>query len=87
MAGKKVLVTVVNRSLDADLETVIQLSEARAASVSAKVMSAADPRAANSFAVPSGVASKRAKVEAVEGGTIVHVFPRHSLTSLTITLE
>jgi alpha-N-arabinofuranosidase len=87
MAGKKVLVTVVNRSLDADLETVIQLREARAASVSAKVMSAADPRAANSFAVPSGVASKRAKVEAVEGGTIVHVFPRHSLTSLTITLE
>ncbi len=87
MAGKKVLVTVVNRSLDTDLETAIQLREFRAASVSAKVMAAPDPRATNSFAVPSGVASKRTKVDAVEGGTIVHVFPRHSLTALTITLE
>ena len=87
MAGKKVLVTAANRSLDTDLETVIQLRESRIASVTAKVMAAADPHAANSFAVPSAVAAKRTKVEAVEGGTIIHVFPRHSLTALTITLE
>ena len=87
MAGKKVLLTVANRSIDTDLETVIQLRESRIASVTAKVMAAGDPHAANSFAVPSAVASKRSKVEAVEGGTVIHVFPRHSLTALTITLE
>ncbi len=87
LVGKKILLTVVNRSLDADLETMIQVRELRVASVSAKVMAAADPHEANSFAVPSAVTSRRTKVEAVEGGGIVHVFPRHSLTSLTITLE
>jgi alpha-N-arabinofuranosidase len=87
MSGRKVLLTVVNRSLNTDLETMVQLRESRVASVSAKVMTAPDPHAVNSFAVPSGVASKRTRVEAFEGANIVHVFPRHSLTSLTITLE
>ncbi len=87
MSGKKVLLTVANRSLDTDLETVVNLHESRVASVSAKVMAAADPRASNTFAVPSAVASKRTKSDSVEGGTVIHSFPRHSLTALTITLE
>ena len=87
MAGKKVLLTVANRSLDTDLETVVSLREHRVASVSVKAMAAADPHAANSLAAPSAVTSRRAKADAVEGGAVIHTFPRHSLTALTITLD
>ena len=87
LSGRKVALTVVNRSVDSDIEALIQLRECRVASVSAKVMTGATPKAENTFAVPSAVTAKRTKSEAAEDGTVVHVFPRHSLTSLTITLE
>ncbi len=87
LSGRKLHLTVVNRSLGEDLETPITLNGAKAASVSAKILSAPVPNAMNSFETPSAVTAKRTKSELREDGSLVHVFPRHSMTALTITLQ
>ena len=45
------------------------------------------PNAMNSFEPPSTVTAKREKSELREDGSLVQVFPRHSMTALTITFQ
>lgn len=86
LSGKKLLLTVINKSRENPLETTIELREAVGASVSGKVLHASGPEAVNSFDAPSCVAPRRIRLEPPQNG-LVHVFPPHSLTALSITLE
>ncbi len=84
--GGKILLSIVNQTLNDDLEVAIRLSEAKIAAVAGRVLEASGPREHNTFKNPKAVEPKRVKAEAVKGG-LVHVFPRHSLTALTLTIE
>lgn len=86
LSGRKVLLTVINKSLDQAAETRVVFREARVATVTGKVLHAAGPREENSISAPSRVSSRRIRAEIQDGG-LVHVFPPHSLTALSITLE
>lgn len=86
LSGKKALLTVVNKSLEQPLETRISFREARPATVTGRVLQAAGPREENSFEAPSRISARRVRVEPCAEG-LVHVFPPHSLTALSITLE
>ena len=78
--------TVVNKSLDQAMETRIILGETRPAAITGKVLQAAGPREENNFEAPSRISARRTRVEPCSGD-LVHVFPPHSLTALSITLE
>ena len=86
LSGKKMALTVVNKSVDRAIETRIVLREARPASVTGRVLQASSPRDENSFDMPSRISARRVRVEPVSED-FVHVFPPHSLTALSITLE
>ncbi len=85
-SGNKVFLSVVNQTLDKDIEAVVQITDGRIASVSGKVLHADDPRDTNSFEHPKRITPKRLKVEAGPEG-VSHVFQAHSFTTLTCTLE
>jgi alpha-L-arabinofuranosidase len=85
-SGSKILISVVNQSLDQDLETVIQLSEVKVGTVTGRVLTAKDPHEHNNFKHPKTVEPKRFKIDPVKG-ELTHVFPRHSFTALVLTLE
>ena len=86
LSGKKMALTVVNKSLDQAMETRIILGETRPAAITGKVLQAAGPREENNFEAPSRISARRTRVEPCSGD-LVHVFPPHSLTALSITLE
>lgn len=86
LSGKKMLLTVVNKSREHAIETRIALREAAAASVSGRVLHAAAPEEVNSFDAPSRVVPRRVRLESRQDG-LFHVFPPHSFTALSITLE
>ena len=75
----------INQTLDQDIETAIELREAKIGAVSGKVLHSHDPRDHNSLDTPKAVTPKRLKLGEVKG-ELVHRFPAHSFTSLTITL-
>ena len=83
--GGKLLMTVSNQSVDQGIETAIELREAQIASVTGRVLHSEDPRDCNSFQAPKTVIPRRLKLTPV-AGALVHVFPAHSFTALSITL-
>ncbi|MCP4641171.1 MAG: alpha-N-arabinofuranosidase [bacterium] len=85
-SGRKVFVTVANQTVDQDVEARIDLRDARVKSAAGKQLHSADPRDVNTFDAPRTIAPKRLKLEPVDGG-LVHVFPAHSFTGLSLTLE
>lgn len=85
LAGRKVLVTVANQTVDQDIEARITLSAARIGGIVGRVLHASSPRDVNGFDAPKTVFPKRLKLES-SGEEIVHVFPAHSFTSLSIAL-
>ncbi len=86
MSGKKVHLTVVNRSLTESVETHIEMREGNIATVSGKVLHSEDPRSVNSFKTPSHVTSRRIR-PGLSDKEPVHIFPPNSFTALTFTLE
>ncbi len=85
LSGKKVFLTVVNQSIDQDVEATLELRGASPANISGKVLHAEDPRAVNTYDTPKNVAPKRLKLGEVKKA-IVHTFPAHSFTTLTATM-
>lgn len=84
--GAKILLSVVNQALHDDLEVAVRLSEAKIVAASGRILDAKDPRDHNTFKNPKAVEPKRVKAEPIKG-ELIHVFPRHSLTTLTLTME
>ena len=84
--GRKLLLTVVNASVDEDVPTRIDVREARIGAVSGRVLDGPDVRAENTFDAPKTVVAKRVQI-GVENGELAHTFPAHSCTALSITLE
>ncbi|HPO14473.1 MAG TPA: alpha-L-arabinofuranosidase C-terminal domain-containing protein [Candidatus Hydrogenedentes bacterium] len=84
--GGKILLSVVNQSLTNDIETSIRLSEGKIETASGRILTAKDPREHNTFKNPKAVEPRRIKTEPVKG-ELTHVFPRHSLTVLSLNLE
>ncbi|MFP4501945.1 MAG: alpha-N-arabinofuranosidase [Candidatus Hydrogenedentota bacterium] len=85
ISGKRVLLTVTNQTPDQDIEVHIALREADIANVTGRVLTSDDPRDANTADGPRQVAARRLSLSG-EGGSFVHVFPRHSFTALRFTL-
>ncbi|NIA13783.1 MAG: alpha-N-arabinofuranosidase [Nitrospiraceae bacterium] len=85
LARKKILLTVANQTVDADIETRIDLRGAKVLNVLGRVLNSADPRDANTIEAPKTIFPKRLKREQVDG-ELVHTFPAHSVTSLSISL-
>jgi len=86
LSGRKMHLTVVNKSLSEPIEAHIEMREAGIAAVSGKILHADDTRSVNDFKTPSRVASKRIR-PALYNDQPVHVFPPNSFTALSITLE
>ncbi len=85
ISGKKVFLTVTNQNPHEAIEATIDLRGAAIGQVSGRVLTADNPRTQNTFDEPKAVTPKRVKVEAPQG-TLTHVFPAHSFTSLSLTL-
>lgn len=86
LSGKKVHLTVVNKSISDPIEAQIEMRESTVATISGKVLHAEDPRAENTFKSPSAVSSRRIR-PSLTTGHLVHTFPPNSFTALSITLE
>ncbi len=86
ISGRKMHLTVVNKSLEDAVETHIVPREASLASVTGKVLQADDPRQTNDYETPSRITAKRIR-PVLTGEDFVHTFPPHSFTALTITLS
>jgi alpha-N-arabinofuranosidase len=85
-SGKKVHLTVVNKSWEDALETRIEVREEAIVSVSGRQLHAEHPAMVNSLEAPSAAAAKRIRPSLV-GNEMVQVFPPHSFTALSITLQ
>lgn len=86
LSGKKVHLTVVNKSLTEAIEAKIEVREAVIASVSGKMLHGEQPGETNSFKSPSRIASRRIR-PTLSNEQPVQTFPPRSFTALTITLE
>ena len=86
ISGKKVLLTVINKSLDQPIEGRIRIADAVPAAISGKVLYSESPRDINNFDAPTRISARRIRPE-LRTGDQVHVFPPHSFTALSITLE
>ncbi len=86
LSGRKALLTVVNRSMRDAVEARIEMREATMVSTAGKLLHANSPRDVNDAAAPSRVAAKRIRPTLGDNG-LVHVFPPHSLTALSIAIE
>lgn len=84
--GKRILLSVVNQSLEEDIEATVQVREAAIGNVTGRLLSSDGPGDRNTFESPKRVTPKRLKIENPEGD-LVHTFPAHSLTVLGITLD
>lgn len=85
LAGKRLHLTAANQTPDKAVEARIVLKDAAIASVSGRVLYSEDPRDTNTFDEPKKVSPKRIKLDTAEK-ELVHVFPAHSFTALSVTL-
>lgn len=83
--SKRVTITAVNPSVNEARETRIVLHGANAASVSARVLTAPDIHAHNTFENPNAVQATNANV-AAQNGELHFTFPAASVSKLTIQL-
>ncbi len=86
LLGKQVTLTVVNPDLSAPRETVIAVSGAHISSCQARVLSASDVHAHNSFENPNVVAPRDEKVSVGSEGGLVFRFAPASVTRLQLAL-
>ena len=85
VSGKRICLTVANQTVDQDVTTRIGLHGAKIGAVAGRVLHAGNPRAANTFEAPKTVFPKRLKLEG-SPEELVHTFPAHSFTALSISL-
>lgn len=86
ISGSKVLLTVANQTTDHDVETRIELGGTKLAGAVGRVLTSGGPRDCNTFEMPKTVFPKHLKLDPVKG-ELVCVFPRHSFTSLNLSLS
>jgi len=86
-SGKRLHLTVVNRSLDQDIETEIEVKDLNIKTASGSLLHAESPQSANTFEQPRSVRNKRFKLQAEASKPLIHVFPAHSVTAIALTLE
>ena len=86
LSGKRLLLSVVNQSLMDDVEARIELCEAKFGAVAGRILHSEDPHDQNSFKDTKKVVPRRLKIEAGPEG-LVHTFPAHSFTALSIAVE
>ena len=84
--GKQVTLTVVNSDLTAPRETEIAVAGASISSCQARVLSATDVHAHNSFENPSVLAPRDETVSVGAGGALVFRFAPASVTRLQLAL-
>lgn len=86
LSSKRILLSVVNQSLNEDIETCVEIREMKPASVSGRILHSPSPRDQNTFKEPKNISPRRIKMETTGDG-LTHVFPAHSLTAITIAFE
>ena len=86
LSGKQVTLTVVNPDLTTPRETEIAVSGARISSCQARVLSASDVHAHNSFENPHALASRDEPASVAPGGALVFRFAPASVTRLQLAL-
>jgi alpha-L-arabinofuranosidase len=86
MSGKLATLTVTNPHLSESRETEVNVRGARVESVKARVLTATDVHAHNTFAQPRAVEVKDAPASVGTNGTVVFRFPPASVTSLQLSL-
>lgn len=86
LLGKQLTLTVVNPDLSAPRETEIAVAGARIGSCQARVLSATDVHAHNSFENPNVLAPRDETVSAGAGGALVFRFAPASVTRLQLAL-
>ena len=84
--GKTVTLTVVNTDVKNTRETEINIGGAAVTSANARVLTASDIHAHNSFEVPNGVMPRNENVSVGSGGRLVYRFAPASVTRLQLTL-
>jgi alpha-L-arabinofuranosidase len=86
LGGKQLTVTVTNTHASEPREAEVALHGARAASVQARVLTAPDAQAHNTFENPRAVEPKDAPATVGANGSLTFRFPPASVTRLQITL-
>ena len=85
--GKNLVITIVNQSLDEDLETEIRLiGKMEVENGAITVLSAEDVRNHNEFDAPNKVTLKEEQ-EKMKGQSLNYVAPKHSVNRITLTLK
>jgi len=83
---KTVTLTAVNPDVKATRETEINIGGAKIVSAEARVLSATDIHARNSFDNPNGLVPRNESVTVGAGGKLVYKFAPASVTRLTLTI-
>ncbi len=84
--GKQLTITAVNPDSKTPRDTEININGARIASGQARVLTASDIHAHNSFAYPNALEPKDEAVIIGAGGKLVYRFAPASVTRLQLTL-
>jgi len=85
--GRKLVITIVNQSLDEDLETEIRLiGSGDAEKGKLSILNAGDVRDHNDFDAPNKVAPSEELVK-MQGKTLNYIAPRHSINGFTFALK
>ncbi len=84
-SGKRVFVSVANLAGDKDIETTICLRDAKISGATGRALTGSECNSENSFDNPKNVAPKRLKLEPANG-ELVHTFPAHSFTVMSLSL-
>jgi len=84
--GRSLVVTLVNQSLDEDLETEIRLVDGEAEKGELSILNAGDVRDHNDFDTPTRVAPVESPVK-VRGRVLSYAAPKHSINRFTLTLK
>src|SRR5215472_16498975 len=86
LRGKELQLTVVNADLNHPRETEVAVRGARIQSAQARVLSAADVHAHNTFAAPRAVEPRDEAAKSSSDGSVVFRFAPASVTRLQLTL-
>jgi alpha-N-arabinofuranosidase len=87
VTGNKLFLTVANQTIDQDIEARVELSKTKISAATGRILNAPNASDTNSFKNAKIVVPHRVKVELEPDSTqLVHMFPAHSFTALTLTL-
>lgn len=87
ISGKVVTITAVNPDVKTVRETEINIGGAKIVSATARVLSATDIHARNTFAAPNALEPRKESVPVGSGGKLVYKFAPASVTRLQVTIS